>query len=78
MNHPINLVCIDELVDSGMDTIGVESALSILKKMERDRNKNILLISHRDELVGRVNNVLQVTKENGFTTFNTEVEIVDA
>ena len=78
MNHPVNLVCIDELVDSGMDTIGVESALSVLKKMERDRHKNILLISHRDELVGRVNSVLQVTKENGFTTFNTEVEIVDA
>lgn len=78
MNHPINLICIDELVDSGMDTIGVESALGVLKKMERERNKNILLISHRDELVGRVNSVLQVTKENGFTTFNTEVEIVDA
>lgn len=78
MNHPINLVCIDELVDSGMDTVGVESALGVLKKMERERNKNILLISHRDELVGRVNNVLQVTKENGFTTFNTEVEVIDA
>lgn len=78
MNHPINFMAIDELVDSGMDTIGVESALGVLKKMERDRSKNILLISHRDELVGRVNNVLQVTKENGFTTFNTEVEIVDA
>jgi DNA repair exonuclease SbcCD ATPase subunit len=78
MNHPVNLLCIDELVDSGMDTIGVESALSILKKMERTRNKNILLISHRDELVGRVNNVLQVTKENGFTTFNVELEVIDA
>lgn len=78
MNHPINLICIDELVDSGMDTIGVESALGVLKKMERERNKNILLISHRDELVGRVNNVLQVTKENGFTTFNTEMEVIDA
>lgn len=77
MNHPINLLCIDELVDSGMDTIGVESALGVLKKLERTRDKNILLISHRDELVGRVNNVLQVTKENGFTTFNTEVEVVD-
>mgnify|MGYP003851451919 CR=1 FL=1 len=78
MNHPINLVCIDELVDSGMDTIGVESALGILKKMERERHKNILLISHRDELVGRVDNVLQVTKENGFTTFNVELDVVDA
>ena len=78
MNHPINFVCIDELVDSGMDTIGVESALGVLKKMERDRQKNILLISHRDELVGRVQSVLQVTKENGFTTFNTEIEVIDA
>ena len=78
MNHPVNLLCIDELVDSGMDTIGVESALGVLKKMERERHKNILLISHRDELVGRVNNILQVTKENGFTTFDSEVEIVDA
>tara|TARA_B100001248_G_scaffold262661_1_gene260514 strand:- start:14410 stop:16185 length:1776 start_codon:yes stop_codon:yes gene_type:complete len=78
MNHPINLLCIDELVDSGMDSIGVESALGVLKKMERDRHKNILLISHRDELVGRVNEVLQVTKENGFTTFNTEIEAIDA
>lgn len=77
MNHPINFMAIDELVDSGMDTIGVESALGVLKKLERDRSKNILLISHRDELVGRVNNVLQVTKENGFTTFNTEVEMTD-
>lgn len=78
MNHPINLICIDELVDSGMDSIGVENALSVLKKMERERQKNVLLISHRDELVGRVNNVLQVTKENGFTTFNTEIEVIDA
>ena len=78
MNHPINLICIDELVDSGMDTVGVESALGILKKMERERHKNILLISHRDELVGRVDNVLQVTKENGFTTFNVELEVIDA
>lgn len=78
MNHPVNLLCIDELVDSGMDTIGVESAMGILKKMERERNKNILLISHRDELIGRVNSVLQVTKENGFTTFNSELEVIDA
>jgi len=27
--------------------------------------------------VGRVSRVLQVTKENGFTTFDTEVDIVD-
>jgi DNA repair exonuclease SbcCD ATPase subunit len=73
---PINLLFIDEMIDSGMDTSGVENALGILKKMSRDRNKCIFLVSHKDELVGRVNNVLTVTKENGFTTYGTDVEMI--
>ena len=77
MNTPINFLAVDELIDSGMDTNGVDSALSVLKKIERERNKNIFLISHRDELQGRVNTILQVTKENGFTTFSTDTEFVD-
>ncbi len=78
MNTPINFLAIDELIDSGMDTNGVDSALGVLKKIERERNKNIFLISHRDELVGRVNTILQVIKEGGFTMFSTDTEFVDA
>jgi hypothetical protein len=74
--QPINLLFIDELVDSGMDSSGVENALSILKKMSRDSNKSIWLVSHKDELAGRVNNTLHVVKENGYTSYNTDVEIV--
>jgi DNA repair exonuclease SbcCD ATPase subunit len=74
MNTPIDFMAIDELIDSGMDSNGVESALTVLKKMHRDRNKNIFLISHREELIGRVNNTLYVVKENGFTGFSTEQE----
>ena len=73
----INLLFIDELIDSGMDTAGVENSIGILKKMTRERNKNIFLISHKDELVGRVNNVLKVVKENGFTSYENDVEIVE-
>ena len=73
----INLLFIDELVDAGMDTAGVESALAVLKKMARERNKNIDLISHKDELVGRVNNVLRVVKENGFTSYSNDVDYVE-
>jgi len=73
----INLLFIDELIDSGMDTAGVENSIGILKKMTRERNKNIFLISHKDELVGRVNNVLKVVKENGFTTYENDTEIVE-
>jgi DNA repair exonuclease SbcCD ATPase subunit len=73
----INLLFIDELIDSGMDAAGVEGSLSILKKMGRERSKNIYLISHRDELIGRVNNVLRVIKENGFTSYSNDIEIHD-
>ena len=78
LNFPCNLLFIDELIDSGMDPVGVDSALAVLKKFSRESNKNVFLISHRDELITRVNNSLQVIKENGFTTFSTDVDIVEA
>ncbi len=77
MNTPINFLAIDELVDSGMDSNGVEASLGVLKKIVRERNKNVFLISHRDELVGRVSHTLQVLKENGFTTFNADTDYVE-
>ena len=77
LNQPMNLMCIDELVDSGMDTTGVENALAVLKKMGRESNKNVFLISHKEELQGRVNNVLYVVKEGGFTSYSNDIEILD-
>ena len=73
----INLLFIDELIDSGMDAAGVEGSLGILKKMGRERDKNIYLISHKDELVGRVNHVLKVVKENGFTSYENDIEVIE-
>ena len=70
----INVLFVDELIDSGMDTNGVESSLAVLKKMARDGNRSVFLISHKDELQGRVESVLNVIKENGFTSFSHEEE----
>lgn len=72
---PINTLFIDELIDSGLDTIGVENSIAILKDMSRRRHKSIWLVSHREELAGRVPNVLKVIKENGFTSYNTSVDV---
>ena len=74
----INLLFIDELIDNGLDAAGVESSISILKKMARERGKNIYLISHKDELSSRVNNILKVIKDNGFTSYSNDTEIVNA
>jgi DNA repair exonuclease SbcCD ATPase subunit len=73
--QPINTLFIDELIDSGLDTMGVENSLAILKDMSRRRQKSIWLVSHREELAGRVPNVLKVIKENGFTSYSTAVDV---
>jgi len=73
--HRMNLLFVDELVDSGLDASGMESSLAILKKISRDARKSVWLVSHRDELVSRVGNILRVTKQNGFTTYSTDVEV---
>ena len=71
--QPINVLFIDEMIDSGLDTQGVEMALALLKQMSRERNKSIWLVSHRDELAGRVENILKVIKENGFTSYDSSM-----
>ena len=62
--------------DSGMDNMGVEASMAVLKKMSRERNRNVFLISHKDELQSRVTDILQVVKENGFTTYETTKDFV--
>lgn len=65
---PINLLFVDELIDNGMDSAGVENGLALLKHLVRNRSKSVWLVSHRDELSGRVDNILKVRKESGFTS----------
>lgn len=72
---PVNTLFIDELIDSGLDTMGVENALAILKDMSRRRQKSIWLVSHREELAGRVPNVLKVVKEGGFTSYSSAADM---
>ena len=72
---PINTLFIDELIDSGLDTMGVENSVAILKDMSRRRQKSIWLVSHREELAGRVPNILKVIKEGGFTSYSTAIDV---
>ena len=44
--------------------------------MTRERGKNVFLVSHKDELTGRVNSIMNVIKENGFTSIAEDLEIV--
>lgn len=77
LNQSVNLMFVDEMIDNGLDQQGSESALDLMKRMARERSKNIFLISHKDDLVGRVNKLLMVKKENSFTRFDSEADDVE-
>ena len=65
---PINLLYIDEICDNGIDQAGLENTLKLLKIMNRDQNRSVFIVSHREELVPRVDNIIMVQKENGFSS----------
>ena len=74
MNTSMNFLGVDELIDVGLDSTGVEKSMEVLKIMARDRNKLIMLISHREELSSRCDKILAVIKEDGFTRLQTDWE----
>lgn len=76
LTHQVNVVLVDELLDIGSDNQLVESAMGIIKKMHTERAKDVFVISHKDELVSKVPQVLKVVKEGGFSTFNFESDYV--
>jgi DNA repair exonuclease SbcCD ATPase subunit len=75
LNTSMNLIWIDEMLDQGTDTQGVEAAVAILKSMVRDRQKSVFLVSHKDELVSRIDRILLVSKENHFTKFEDDASL---
>lgn len=68
--QPVSVILIDELLDVGSDQQLVESAVSIVRKMNQERGKSVFLISHKDELVSKIPTVLKVVKDGGFSSFD--------
>lgn len=73
LNDGVNLYFMDEVLDQGTDGHGAEEALKVLTGMARERQKNVFLISHRDNLIGRIDRTLLVRKENGFSRFEEDI-----
>lgn len=68
LNNSVNLFYIDEVLDrSGLDTAGVELMVSLLREYTLKGEKNMFLVSHREELISSTDDIFTVTMENGFT-----------
>jgi DNA repair exonuclease SbcCD ATPase subunit len=69
----LDILVLDELLDSSVDSMGLESLMSIIKTKQREDDLKVYIISHREE-IGEfgIDNTYKVTKHNGFSNM-TEV-----
>ena len=64
MNYRINFMAVDELIDNGICNRGAENTVNLLKDMAARKHKRVILITHREDIAARVDDMMIVQKEN--------------
>jgi DNA repair exonuclease SbcCD ATPase subunit len=75
MHGKINLCLLDEVLDEGLDTVGVQLAARMLKRKARDEKACIYIISHRDEVDSAFDRILNIQMKKGFSSVEGEREV---
>lgn len=73
--HPkINICMLDEILDTALDSVGVQSAAKIIKQKAREEGLSMYVISHRDEIDSVFNNKMVIQMSGGFSTIKAKYE----
>jgi len=65
-----NLLILDEVFDSSLDTVGTDEFLKLIYDMDKDTN--VFVISHKgDQLFDKFRNVIRFEKHNNFSRIST-------
>jgi len=65
----IDVLVLDELLDSSIDSHGIEKTFDIIRIKQREDNLKVFVVSHREEVADfGVDNTYKVTKENGLSS----------
>jgi DNA repair exonuclease SbcCD ATPase subunit len=63
----INFCILDEILDVGLGSTGVQLAVKMIKSWIKDNGLSAFVISHRDEIASNFDNKLVVELKNGFS-----------
>ena len=72
LHHKINVCMLDEILDVGLDSIGVQAAARLVKRKARDENVAMYIISHRDEIDRAFDKIMTVQLNDGFSYIKEE------
>ncbi len=73
LHEKVNVCMLDEVLDHGLDTIGVQASARLLKRKARDEGLSLYIISHRDEIDRAFDHTLTVQFSKGFSYIVEEV-----
>jgi DNA repair exonuclease SbcCD ATPase subunit len=72
LHTPINICLLDEVLDVGLDAVGVQSAARMIKRKARDETLSMFIISHRDEVDSTFDRTMTVQLSKGFSYIKEE------
>lgn len=65
--NKVNILLLDEVLDVGLDSVGVQKSASMLKQKAKEDNINLFIISHRDEICNYFDNIITIQFSDGFS-----------
>lgn len=63
----INICMLDEVLDIGLDTIGVQAAARMIRQKSKEEQLSLYVISHRDEVEGAFDHTMTIQLSQGFS-----------
>lgn len=73
LHTKINVCMLDEVLDHGLDTVGVQAAARLVKRKARDEELSMFIVSHRDEVDGIFDRTMTVQMSQGFSNIKEEM-----
>lgn len=67
LHDHINFCMFDEVLDFGLDSLGIQAAAKMLKHKAREENLCLFIISHKDEVENIFDRILTVEMSKGFS-----------
>lgn len=67
MSYPVNICFQDEILDMGIDSLGMNSAIAMLKKTAKEQNTTFFVVTHRDETTSQFDKIIKISMENDFS-----------
>lgn len=68
LHSSINICMLDEVFDIGLDAVGVQLAVRLVKQKTREEGISMFIISHKEEVTTQFDRVLKVQFSKGFST----------